>query len=179
MVEYAVYDPVTDSIALSNVLPVGEAFVEVPDGTDPESIYIRDGVAKTLPPQPSPYYVFDIATETWIDPRTTAEYDAYKEQVRSATSMSKYDFLKAVDQMDNAFTDEDIQMMARGEFPASVEAALAGMPPEESKDAKMRWAAMNTVGRMDPLIVSLAAAMGFSEFDLDDTFGIVLDPPPA
>lgn len=182
MTDYAFIDPLTQLLTIQNQPPFGDdgtAFWTVPSGTLPSDIYVKGNSVRFYPPQPAPYYVFDIDTEAWIDARTQEDYDAYKEQVRSATSMSKYDFLKAVDQMDNDFTDEDIQMLARGEFPASVEAALAAMPPVESKDAKMRWAAMNTVGRTDALIISLGAAMGFSEFDLDDTFGIVLDPPPA
>lgn len=179
MVEYAVYDPITNSVAVTNVLPIGETFVEVPDGTQPELIYIKDGQAKFYPQQPFPFYVFDIETESWVDPRTQSEYDAYKARVRSESFMARYDFIKAIDAMDNDFTDEDLQMLARGEFPAIVESVLVTMPAEESKDAKFKWAAMNTVCRTDALIVNLAAAMGFSEFDLDDTFGIVLDPPPV
>lgn len=124
-------------------------------------------------------YYFNGSDVVTAPPMTQAEYDAYKARVRSESYMTRYEFIKAIDAMDNDFSDEDLQMLARGEFPAIVESVLATMPAEESKDAKFKWAAMNTVCRTDALIVSLAAAMGFSEFDLDDTFGIVLDPPPV
>lgn len=182
MTDYAFIDPLTQLITIQNQPPFGDdgtVFFIVPDGTLPNEIYIKDNSVRFYPPSPSPYHVFDFDTESWVDPRTQSEYDAYKLHVRSESCMTRYDFIKAIDAMDNDFTDEDLQMLARGEFPAIVESVLATMPAEESKDAKFKWAAMNTVCRTDALIINLAAAMGFSEFDLDDTFGIVLDPPPV
>lgn len=158
---------------------IGEIVVETSADSAPDTHYYNGTSIVSIPESPGPGYVFDFDTETWVDPRTQAEYDAYKARVRSETYMTRYEFVKAIDAMDNDFSDEDLQMLARGEFPAIVESVLATMAAEESKDAKFKWAAMNTVCRTDALIINLAAAMGFSEFDLDDTFGIVLDPPPV
>lgn len=145
----------------------------------PDSHYYDGSQFVEIPISPGSTYVFNYDTKSWVDTRTQEQYDAYKAEVRSKSCTTRYDFLHAVSLMENDFTDEDLQMLARGEFPAVIQSVLDNMPAEESKNAQLKWSAMNTVCRTDALIVSLAAAMGFSEFDLDDTFGIVLDPPPV
>lgn len=184
---YAVFDPITNSFAMTNVVPApldgedppveGVDYWEVPDETDPEYLYVHEGVIKVMPPPPAPYYTFNYSTETWEDTRTPAEYAAYVEAVRNATEIPKIDFLRALVQ-GGAFSDADIVDLAVGYFPNSVRNALITLSPAAILDLQLSWISSTRVARMSLLVTQVSFHLGTSEHDVDVLFGITLDPPP-
>lgn len=178
MTQYASIDPFSGEVGISSTPPAAETFYEVPDGTEPDDIYIAGGEVHFFPPRPAPYFTFDYGAGMWVDPRTPAEYAAYVLEIRQAARAPKIDFLRAL-VLGGAFSDSDIVDLAVGYLPASVKSALNTLTPAEVLDLQLAWVSSTEVGRMDPLITHVAAAMGTSAEDLDALFGITLDPPPA
>lgn len=178
MTQYASIDPFSGEVGISSTPPAYETSYEVPDGTEPDDIYIADGEVHFFPPRPAPYFTFDYAAGVWIDPRTPAEYAAYVLGVRQAARAPKIDFLRAL-VLGGAFSNDDIVDLAVGYFPASVKSSLNSLTPAEVLDLQLAWVSSTEVGRLDATITHVAAALGTSDEDLDTLFGITLDPPPA
>ena len=157
--------------------PAGYPYVE--GSFDSDIYFISGGVPVVIPPKDSPWLTWNTTTSQWEDQRTVEEYDLYKATVRNSVSISRYDFLKNIKNHPlTTFTNEELQILARGEFPPFIQSVLDGMPPEESENAALKWAAMNIVFREDDLIKGLGTALYWDEFILDELFGIVLYPAP-
>lgn len=186
---YAVFDPITNSFALTGTIPEGADpegpppeegvdYWSVPEGTDPEMIYVHEGELKVMPPQPAPYLTFNFGTEQWEDQRTQQEYDDYVLAVRGSAEVTKYKFLSELVQ-GAAFNYEDIVDLAVGYFPQSILAALSGWSQAQTLDAQLAWVSSTTVRRLDPLIVAVETHMGTDPTDTDQLFGVSLYPPPS
>ncbi|WP_411838565.1 hypothetical protein [Paracoccus sp. ME4] len=79
--DYARFDPITGDLTIQNRPPgafdEGCIFWEVPPGTDPNILYLKDGDLKFIPPRPQGHHWhFDRVSEAWIDPRTPADLEA-------------------------------------------------------------------------------------------------------
>lgn len=57
-----------------------------------------------------------------------------------------------------------------GAMPAAIEAAIAGLEPIERMAARVTWARMQTVQRLDPLVGTVGASQGLSPAQIDDIF---------
>lgn len=76
MTTYARYDTVADDLSVQT-MPQNEfdtncLFWEVPDGTNPNTLYVKGSVLKIYPAKPTneKFWAFDMESDAWIDPRT-------------------------------------------------------------------------------------------------------------
>ena len=160
--------------ALLNVAP-DEHLVE---GAHPPQTYLKDGVVRDIPPAPHPDHIFDIDSETWIDPRTEADWTAELYARRSAASIPRIDFVLRCTSFGIMTEPEGIEA-ASGGVPPSMQAIIDSMPAEEQFEAHVRWAAAAIIDRTNPLIISMAAAVQVDEWSLDDVFGVTWPEPLA
>lgn len=65
---------------------------------------------------------------------------------------------------------EAVAAAMTGEMPAAIETAMAGLSPVEQMAARVTFARMQTVERLDPLVILLAAVAGASAEDMDQFF---------
>lgn len=66
--------------------------------------------------------------------------------------------------------DEAVAAAMTGTMPAAVEAAIAGFDAAAQLAARVTWARMQVVLRLDPLVAALGASQGASDAELDDFF---------
>jgi hypothetical protein len=66
--------------------------------------------------------------------------------------------------------EEGIAAATTGAMPAVVEGAIAELSPEDQIAARITWARMQTVERLDPLVGLLAAAVGITDAEVDTFF---------
>ena len=66
--------------------------------------------------------------------------------------------------------DEALAAACSGAIPAAVEQALGGLREAEQLAARITWARMTTIERLDPLVDLLAAATGRSPLEVDAFF---------
>ena len=71
MTKYAFYEHEIDSIGVTNIAPVGNDYIEIGDHTNPNDLYIKDGLIKVRSNCPGEYHSFDISSESWIDDSLT------------------------------------------------------------------------------------------------------------
>ncbi len=108
-----------------------------------------------------------------------AEANASKTVVAEAITLSKIDFCRALYAAQILPADLVVDA-ARGKWPSTFEAAIAGLPEAEQVDAKLAWAGAESVRRNAPLFLSLlghyAKAMKLSDAKAvalgDKIFGI-------
>lgn len=67
MTQFLVRDTVLGGYAVTNSLFNETEYWEVPDGTNADDVYIKDGEVFYFPVKPSTYHVWDSSTEAWID----------------------------------------------------------------------------------------------------------------
>lgn len=173
-VEYLSIDANTGNLGIGNIPPIGEDYFEVPVGTDPNDVYLNEGVVYYYPPRPGPehYWSFDIAQDLWIDTRDP-EVELLNQ--RSTASMTRPDFVLAIMAsklipMSNA----EAGQAARGEIPAPFEAIIATLPPGQQLEAVVRWSGATVIERINPILSALALALGLTDEQLDALFGISL-----
>lgn len=175
---YAIFDPITNSFGLTNSEPMdGETFYEVPEGTDPDALYVKEGEIRFMPPRPAPYLTFNFGTEVWEDQRTTADYDAYVLSERSGRSAPKIVFLREIAR--SWLTHDDVVDMAVGYFPPPILDALSSLNAVDLLATQLEWIATTEVARLNSLVTLVADYYGASAEDIDALFGITLYPPPA
>lgn len=66
--------------------------------------------------------------------------------------------------------EEAVAAATVGAMPAAVEAAIAGASPGEQMAARVTWARMQTVERLDPLVAALATIEGATAEEIDAFF---------
>lgn len=66
--------------------------------------------------------------------------------------------------------EEGVAAATAGTMPAAVEAAISVLSAEDQIAARITWARMQTVERLDPMVSLLAAAVGISAEDVDAFF---------
>ena len=134
--------------------------------------YIADGDFITFPlPRPSPHHIWDRTTEAWIDPRTPADMADALEARRAVASLSKVAFIVAC-RRTRIITDAEAEEAAEGKIPASFVPIIDAMPPEVRIEARIAWKASTVMERLDPLILSIADAIGLTAAQLDALFGV-------
>ena len=71
MTKYAFYEHEIDSIGVVNIAPVDTNYIEIEDHTNPNDLYLKDGLIKVRPTCPGEYYSFDTVSESWVDDSLT------------------------------------------------------------------------------------------------------------
>ena len=71
MTKYAFYEHEIDSIGVVNIAPVDTNYIEIEDHTNPNDLYLKDGLIKVRPTCPGEYYSFNISSENWLDDSLT------------------------------------------------------------------------------------------------------------
>ncbi|MBY0136817.1 hypothetical protein [Paracoccus yeei] len=177
MTLYVLEDTLLGGIAISNIPPTDEFYYEVPDGTEPDQIYIKNDDVKFYPPKPDGDNItFDYDSESWIDARTKQDWDNELQARRMAASMSRLDFVLKCHAF-GILNDEEAEIAADGGFPDVMQGIIDSMPQEERFEAKMRWKMATVIDRMNPLIISMAAAIYIDEWSLDKVFGVIWPDP--
>lgn len=145
--------------------------VDDTDGVDRDTFRVVDGSLVRLPPKPAPFMTFDTETGAWVDPRTDADRASEHEARRSAASMTKGEFLQACIGI-GMLTPKEASIAARGDIPEPFHAAIAALSPEQRDMVPVVWPATTRVCRMDPLLLAVAEAHGFTDDTLDALFGL-------
>lgn len=135
---------------------------------DADLYYFASGVAVEMPPRPSETAVFDYATKAWVEPYTPEEI---LDQKRAAATLDRFTFCNRCFEK-GILSRSDALALGHGQIPPSTRVILDSMDPADSFDAELRWGAMSTVGRLDPLILATAAASGIPEIMLDHLFDV-------
>lgn len=81
------------------------------------------------------------------------------EQIRDGAALSKIDFCRALYTAQILPADLVVDA-ARGKWPITFEAAIAGLPEAEQVDAKLAWAGATSVSRNAPLFLQLLDYFG-------------------
>ena len=71
MTKYAFYEQEINSIGVVNIAPVDTNYIEIEDHTNPNDLYLKDGLIKVRPTCPGEYYSFDTVSESWVDDSLT------------------------------------------------------------------------------------------------------------
>lgn len=103
-------------------------------------------------------------------PPTEAEL---REYLRSVTVITRAQFIQNCVTM-HLMPEEDALPAARGDVPPHFEAALWAIPEEEKLQWKIRWAGTEKVTRYDPFVLEIAKHKSWTDFTLDDIFGITI-----
>ena len=104
--------------------------------------------------------------------RTVTISDVPIEDIRAGASLDLIDFINALVGAGILPPAEAIDA-AKGNWPATFSAALAGMPDAQKVAAQIEWAAVQRIRRNHPLIAMLAAAANLTDAQVDALFGIV------
>lgn len=152
-----------------NVRP-GQMLVE---GEHPELSFLGDdGEVAEIPEAPEgDFWVFDIPSRAWVDPRSRAELTQLLYEARERTVLDKSELLTRMF-MGGLLSIEDVEVAGEGRIPPSIEPALAMLPPEAQVIARIKWRNDAVISRSNPVIVLAAAALSLSEEQLDLLFGV-------
>lgn len=111
--------------------------------------------------------------EIWTVTSLTAEEKAANLAAwRDTATLTRRQFCLACLQA-GLLTPDDAVTAASGGWPASFNAALAGMSAMEVAAAKVEWAAVGTIRRNAPLLAVVQATAGVTDAQLDALFGWV------
>jgi len=89
---------------------------------------------------------------------------------RASAEMSLADFCMAL-VFAGILSTADAITAAKGDVPPSFEPVIAAMSTEQQVAVRIRWAAMSSVERLNPLILAVAAGAGIPAVVLDQVFG--------
>ena len=145
--------------------------VDDTDGVDRDTFRVVDGSLVRLPPKPAPFMTFDTEASAWVDSRTDADRASEQHNLRASTSVTKNAFLQACIGI-GMLTPKEASIAARGDIPEPFQAAVALMTPEQQDDLLVVWPVTTRVCRMDPLLLAVAEARGFTDDTLDALFGL-------
>ena len=104
-----------------------------------------------------------------------AAYEAESEanrlpEWRSKAAISRRQFCIAAYRA-GLLSEADAVLAAKGEWPASFDAALVGLPANVITEAKIEWAAVSEILRSAPLLETVRQSAGVTEDVLDTMFG--------
>jgi hypothetical protein len=91
--------------------------------------------------------------------------------VRDATTITRRALCMACRDV-GLFTNDEAIAAARGEWPAALVSALAGLTDDQKADAQMEWSDVTTVRRTAPLILLLQDHLNYTDVQVDALFGI-------
>lgn len=137
----------------------------------------------------TPQPVFDPVTQTvsqadvpvleggqWVRKWTVADKSAEEltaelSRWRSGATLSRREFCIAAYRA-GLLSEADAIEAAKGEWPASFDAALVGLPANVVTEAKIEWAAVSEIRRSAPLLETVRQSAGVTEDVLDTMFGL-------
>ena len=90
---------------------------------------------------------------------------------RSSASMSRAEFCNAL-MVGGILSFVDALAAAKGDWPAPFASALAALPSVDQHPIQIVWAAAQTIERMNPFILAMQAALGWTDAQADALFGI-------
>ena len=90
---------------------------------------------------------------------------------RASANVSRAEFCNAL-LAAGALTFTDALAAAKGDWPAPFAGALAAIPQANQAQAQILWAAAQTIDRMNPFILAVQAALGWTDAQADALFGI-------
>ena len=100
-----------------------------------------------------------------------AEWEANKlPEWRSNATLSRRQFCIAAYRA-GLLSETDAVLAAKGEWPASFDAALVGLPANVVTEAKIEWAAVSEIRRSAPLLETVRQSAGVTEDVIDTMFG--------
>lgn len=175
---YAFFDEDLQTIMVVNKEPDSGIFYPVPDDTDPNALYFKEGQARIKPPRPNAWSAFDTITETWVDTRTADDWAAELYRRRAAASMSRIDFVLVCTRF-GILTQKEALVAVQGGVPPTMQAIIDGLPSEEKFEAEIRWMGATVIVRTNSLIINMSAAIFIDEWTLDQVFGIAWPDPLA
>jgi hypothetical protein len=89
---------------------------------------------------------------------------------RSKATLSRREFCIAAYRA-GLLSEADAVLAAKGEWPASFDAALVGLPTNVVTEAKIEWASVSEIRRSAPLLATVQATAGVTDEQLDALFG--------
>lgn len=101
---------------------------------------------------------------------TAEEQAAELAEWRSNATLSRRQFCIAAYRA-GLLSEADAVLAAKGEWPASFDAALVGLPANLVTEAKIEWAAVSEIRRTAPLLETVRQSAGVTEDVLDTMFG--------
>lgn len=181
MTPYIIYDINTGVIARvgecpADTLPlqplyIGEA--RIVGRADPVTDYVRDGAVVPYPPRPTgAHWVW--SGDDWVDPRTPADLAAALQARRAGISLDKANLLIRLVEA-HLLPAADAAEAARGIIPPSMAAMIETLPPAARTAAEIKWAADTSINRLHPVILAAAYAMGLTDAQVDQIFGVPCD----
>ena len=130
-----------------------------------------DPVTQTVSQDDTPKYVSGQWVRKWTVRDKTAEELAEKlTRWRQGATLSRRQFCIAAYRA-GLLSEADAVMAAKGEWPASFDAALVGLPANVVTEAKIEWAAVSEIRRSAPLLETVRQSAGVTEGVLDTMFG--------
>ena len=109
--------------------------------------------------------------QVWIvKEKSQADKDAAKALWRSTATLSRRQFCIAAYRA-GLLSEADAVAAAKGEWPASFDAALVGLPTNVITEAKIEWAAVSEIQRSAPLLETVRQSAGATEDVIDTMFG--------
>ena len=90
---------------------------------------------------------------------------------RASASLSRRAFCLGLAQL-SILTPEQALAAAKGDWPASMQDFLAYLNAEQALDAQIEWAAVGSIDRMHPLVLTLASWLSLPDATLDALFEI-------
>lgn len=179
-IHYVTVDQESGEIGICSLPPDDdETYYEVPAGTEPDSIYIKDGGILYYPPKPAnSYVVFDYDSGSWVDPRTGQDWMNELNATRAESSMSRIDFVLKCHQF-GIVTEEEAELAIDGGFPPAFQAIIETMPIEQRFEARVRWKGATVVDRSMSLVQDMGAAINIDQWTLDKVFNVPWPDPIA
>lgn len=142
-------------------------YVESHDPADPTGT----AVVVDYPPSPGPWAVWDWGARAWADPRTPVELAAALNAKRATAWLDKSDLLIRLIAA-GIMSPEDAEEAAGGAIPASMAPLMEMLPPGAQMAARIKWRSDTQISRTHPVIVLAAHALGISDEQLDQIFGV-------
>ena len=96
--------------------------------------------------------------------------DAKREAMRAGMSITPRQLFIGMVQAGFCTAEEGVAAATSGTMPVVVESAIAVLSPEDQIAARITWARMQTVERLDPLAGLLATAVGITDAEVDAFF---------
>ena len=92
-------------------------------------------------------------------------------QARSTASLSRREFCLRLASM-NILPGSDALASAKGEWPATMADFLGYLDADQALDAQIEWAAVSSIDRLHPMVLTLASWLDLPELQVDALFGI-------
>lgn len=92
-------------------------------------------------------------------------------EARASASVTRREFCLGLARL-SILTPEAALASAKGGWPAEMDGFLTYLDADQALEAQIEWAAVATVDRMHPMVLSLASWLSLSDAQVDELFGI-------